>query len=167
MDKSSIHVLVLEHEERVCRVLGRIIKQIGFEPLAVNEYLDFKSAYHESKPDVILLSLEIPNVDHQDLLHYLIEQNSHATIILVSNMDDDEISAFEKLCLMAGLDMGGILRKPIDIESVKLKLAGVAGKTYSPPLKKNYRSGKSSRKWHSKWLVMEHNLTTMQESIPA
>ena len=141
MDKTDLHVLILEHEERVCRVLGRIIKQLGFKPLAVNEYQDFKSAYHEFKPDVILLSLEIPNVDHQDLLRYLIAQNSRATIILVSNMDDDEISAFEKLCLMAGLDMGGILRKPVDIESVKLKLAGVARKSYSPLLKKNYWSG--------------------------
>ena len=138
MEYTRLHVLILEHDERVCRVLGRIIKQIGFEPLAVNEYTEFKSAYRAFKPDIILLSLEVPNVDHQELLHYLIKQNSHATIILTSNMDDDEISGFEKLCLMAGLNMGGILHKPLDIESVELKLAGLAGKKYPGQLKKNF-----------------------------
>lgn len=145
MDRPKLHVLILEHEERVCRVLGRIIKQLDFEPLAVNDYLDFKSSYLEFKPDIILLSLEIPDTDHQELLHYLIEQNSHATIILTSNVDDDEISAFEKLCLWAGLDMGGILRKPIDIESVKLKLEWLAQRKHMWPLKKNYQFNYTSR----------------------
>ena len=147
MDRTGLHVLILEHEERVSRVLGRIIKQIGFVPLAVNDYLNFKSAYHEFKPDVILLSLEIPNADHHELLRYLLEQTPQATIILMSNMDDDEISGFEKLCLLAGLHMGGILRKPIDVESVKLKLTGLVLKKQMHPLKKNYPFSNLSREW--------------------
>ena len=130
---------------RMCRVLGRIIKQIGFEPLVINEYLNFKSAYHAFKPDVILLSLEIPNADRHELLHYLMAQNSHATIILMSNMDDDEISSFEKLCLLAGLHMGGILRKPIDIESFRLKLTNLVLKEHMQPLKKNHQYNKLDR----------------------
>ena len=148
---------------RMCRVLGRIIKQIGFEPLVINEYLNFKSAYHAFKPDVILLSLEIPNVDRHELLHYLMAQNSHATIILMSNMDEDEISSFEKLCLLAGLHMGGTLRKPIDVESVKLKLEGLARKKHIHSLKKNCRFNKSS----GAWLVMGRALNTGRESILA
>jgi DNA-binding response OmpR family regulator len=147
MDKTESRVLILEHEERVCRVLGRIIKQMGFEVLAVNKYMNFKSSYLEFKPDIMLLSLEIPNVDHHELLHYLITQDSRATIILMSNMDEDEISSFEKLCLLAGLNMGGILRKPIDVESVKLKLEGLVRKNHVRPLKKNYQFRKSSREW--------------------
>lgn len=138
MDIHKLHVLILEHEERVCRVLGRIIKQLGFKPLAVNDYLKFKSSYLEFRPDIILLSLEIPDADHQEILHYLIEQDSPSTIILTSNMDDDEISGFEKLCLLAGLDMGGILHKPIDIESVKSKLEWLAQRKQMWPLKKSY-----------------------------
>ena len=145
MDRTGLHVLILEHEERVSRVLGRIIKQIGFVPLAVNDYLNFKSAYHEFKPDVILLSLEIPNADRHELLRYLLAQTPQATIILMSNMDDDEISSFEKLCLLAGLHMGGILRKPIDIESFRLKLTNLVLKEHMQPLKKNHQYNKLDR----------------------
>ena len=141
------HILIADRDMRMCRVLGRIIKQIGFEPLVVNEYFNFKSCYLEFKPEVILLSLEIPNADHHELLRYLIEQNSPATIILMSNMDDDKISSFEKLCLLAGLDVGGILRKPIDIESVKLKLEDLVRHSHIRPLKKSHQFNKLSREW--------------------
>jgi len=123
--------------------LAALSMQIGFEPSAVNEYSDFKSAYLEFKPDIVLLSLEIPNVDHHELLQYLIAQNSHATIILMSNMDEDEISSFEKLCLLTGLHMGGIFRKPIDVESVKLKLEGLAQRKHMQTVK-NYQFSQSS-----------------------
>jgi len=147
MDKTGLHVLILEQDERVCRVLGRIIKQIGFEPLAMNEYSHFKTSYLEFKPDIILLSLDNPDVDHNKLLQDLVHQDTHMTIILLSNMDEDEIASFEKLCLVAGLNMGGILKKPIAVESVKFKLEELARKKHRQPLKKNHQFSQSFREW--------------------
>ena len=62
-------------------------------------------------------------------------------------MDDDEISGFEQLCLLAGLNMGGILKKPVDVESVRLKLEGLARKEQMYTLKKNYQFSNMPREW--------------------
>lgn len=134
---NKIRILIMEHEKRVCRVLCRIIERLGFESLSVNEPADFESTCVEFKPDVVLLSLETIDVDHIKLLHSLIEQHSRATIILLSNMHEDETVALERLGQSSGLNMGGILRKPIDVDAVKSKLKDLVPQNHKQPLKKS------------------------------
>ena len=135
MDK--IHVLILEHEERVSRLLCRIMKRMGFKPVSADNYEKFKTIYVETKPEIILLSLDIPAGDHNELCSYLVEHNSNANIVLLSNMDEDKLTNFIKTGKKSGLKMGGILRKPIDVDAVKkiFKDQGLFGR--SKPLKKN------------------------------
>lgn len=134
---NKTRVLIMEHEERVCRVLSRIIKRMGFEPFSAIDYENFKSLYIKHRPEIILLSLEILDNDNAEFCRYLVEQGSNATIILLSNMDEDDLSSFEKLGLSAGLNMGGILRKPIDVDSVKSKLNNIMQQNRNNLIKKN------------------------------
>ncbi len=137
---NKIRILIMEHEKRVCRVLCRIIKRLGFESLSVNEPADFESTYAELNPDVVLLSLEIPITDLTSLLHSLAEQHSPATIILLSNMHEHETAGLERFGQSSGLNMGGILRKPINVDSVKSKLNDLVPQNHTRSLKKVLRS---------------------------
>ena len=83
------------------------------------------------------MSLETIDVDHIKLFHSLIEQHSRATIILLSNMHEDETADLERLGQSSGLNMGGILRKPIDIDAVKSKLKELVPQNHTRPLKKS------------------------------
>jgi DNA-binding response OmpR family regulator len=112
----------MEYEDRVSRVLCRILKRLGLEAASTNNYRDFKSLVNEYAPRFILLSLDSPTNNQGELCNYLVEQKTRATIILLSNMDEEKLLGFERNGRNAGLNMGGILRKPIDLNSVQNKL---------------------------------------------
>jgi len=126
-------VLIIEHEERVSRVLCRIFKRLDLEPTSANNYKDFIGLYSKLRPEIIFLSLDTPDGNHSELFNYLVEQQSQATIFLLSNMDEDKLSKFEEIGQASGLNMGGILRKPIDIDSVNAKLQNWASKVTTGP----------------------------------
>ena len=120
------HVLIADRDIRVCRVLSRIINRLNFECFSAYEHKKFKSLYIELGPDVIMLSLEMAEQDN--LLEYLADQKSQATVILLNNMDEDELYRSEMVNQVSGLNMGGFLRKPIDFDSARLILEGLGEK---------------------------------------
>ncbi|MBM2830718.1 MAG: histidine kinase [Gammaproteobacteria bacterium] len=142
---NTIRVLIMEHEERVCRVLCRIVKRMGYEPFPAADYEHFKALYNEAIPDIILLNLKIAGNDNTEFCRYLVEQKSPATIILLSDREEDETADLMKLGLSAGLNMGGVLRKPVDVEAVKELLAGRMPPQPSSPLKKSHEHGRLFR----------------------
>ena len=119
---NKTRVLIIENEDRVSRVLCRIFKRLDLEPTSANNLHDFIGLYSKLRPEIIFLSLDTPDVDHSELFNYLVEQQSRATIFLLSNMDEDKLANFEKIGQESGLKMGGILRKPINVDSVNAKL---------------------------------------------
>ena len=134
--------LIVEPDERVSRVLCRIVKRMGYEPYPASDYEHFKALYNEAIPDIILLNLETAGNDNTVFCRYLVEQESTATIILLSDREEDETADLMKLGLSAGLNMGGVLRKPADVEAVKELLAGRMPPQPSSPLKKNHEQGR-------------------------
>ena len=103
-------------------MLCRIIRSLGQEPVPADNYNSFKELYSKYNPQIILLSLDSPTNHQAELCRYLVEQKTGATIVLLSNLDEDKLQGFERTGRSAGLIMGGILRKPIDMTSVQSKL---------------------------------------------
>lgn len=115
----SSAVLIVEQDDRVCRVLSRIIKHLGYVPCPATDYKNFKSLYDEQNPAAILLDLESSGNDHAEFFRFLAEQHSTALIILLSDLDEIESNEFIRLGRDAGLNMRGLLHKPLDVELVK------------------------------------------------
>ena len=136
-------VLILEYEDRVSRVLCRITKRLGLEPASTNNYHVFKKLYLEHTPRLILLSLDSPANNQGELCNFLAEQKTPVTIILLSNMDEEKLLGFERMGRNAGLNMGGILRKPIDLSSVQTKLEELITPDQGNEIKKKVRYGQN------------------------
>jgi len=119
---NETNVLIMEYEDRVSRVLCRIVQRLGMTPVSAGNYSDFKELYNSHQPGFILLSLDTPTDNPGELCRYLVEKKSTATIILLSNMDEEKLLGFERNGRTEGLNMGGILRKPVDLTSVQSKL---------------------------------------------
>lgn len=130
-------VLIVEHDDRVCRVLCRIIKRMGFEACPAADYEAFKTLYAREKPAIILLNMDSPDSDNSEFFRFLVEQQSQAAIILLSDLEEPETNDFMELGKAAGLQVGGVLRKPVDVEAVKRMLSGRAPKDPASPLKKS------------------------------
>ena len=141
-------ILIVEHDDRVCRVLGRIIARMGYAALAAADYDSFKTFYNEQVPAAILLNLEIAGNDNVEFCRYLVERKSPAAIILLSNMEADAATDLMKLGLSAGLNMQGVLSKPVDVEAVKEMLKHGLPKQQideSLTLKKSHKHGRMLR----------------------
>ena len=136
-------VLIVEHDDRVCRVLSRIFKRMGYEAFPAIDYEGFKNLYAEKTPAIILLDMEIPGHDSTDFFRYLVEQHSPAAVVLLSDLEENETSEFLELGKSAGLNMGDILRKPVDVEAVKQLLGGEYPETQDSPLKKSQKNRQS------------------------
>lgn len=138
-------VLIVEQDDRVSRVLCRILKRMGYKPFPAIDYEGFKSLYADNKPAIILINMEIPGGENTDFFRYLVEQQSQSAVVLLSDLEGNETSEIIELGKSAGLNMGGILRKPVDVESVKQLLTERLPDNQVFPVKKNYENRQGSQ----------------------
>ena len=130
-------VLIVENDERVCRVLSRIFTRMGYAAIAAADYESFKVLYQEQIPAVILLNLEIAGSGNTEFCRYLVEQKSGTAIMLLSDMEEEETADLLNLGSTAGLNMLGVLRKPVDVVTVKALLGQYVCLQTPHPLKKS------------------------------
>jgi len=112
-------VLIIDDDQRICRIIKRVADDLGIESFATDNPELFESTIPHFKPNVIFMDLQMPRLDGVELLRKLADQHSRAAIILASGMDKSIIETTEELGKSMGLNMAGILQKPIDIDQTK------------------------------------------------
>lgn len=115
-------VLIIDDDARICRIIKRVAGDLGIECLAIDNPELFEATNHDFKPNVIFMDLQMPKVDGVELLRKLAEQHSSTAIILVSGMDRSVIETTEELGKSFGLNMAGILKKPVDVDEISSML---------------------------------------------
>lgn len=117
MDRNR--VLVVDDDQRICRIIKRIADSVGVESMTTDKAEWFISAYLNFEPNVVFMDLQMPHIDGVELLRFLAENDSTAAIILITGMDRSVVETTESLGLSLGLNMAGSLSKPIDIDDAK------------------------------------------------
>src|SRR3990172_7159547 len=161
---SRFRVLIMERDERVSRVLCRIIDKLGHDSFTAADYEHFKQLYAETKPDLILLSLDIENDADADaeFLRYLVGQKAEATVCLFGSTDDEYIASLSQFGQSARLKIGGTLRKPLDVDTLKAKLNELMPANPDDTLKKKLTANKpaSAKPPPQKPVILRKDLTT-------
>ena len=116
---SKNRVLIIDDDQRICRVIKRVADELGVESFVTDNPELFESAYLGYEPNVILMDLQMPKLDGVELMRKLAEHKSKSAIILASGMDKRVLETTEELGKSLGLNMAGFLIKPIDIDIVK------------------------------------------------
>lgn len=125
MSETKLHknrVLIVDDDIRICRIIKRVADNLGIASLTTNKPALFMSAYLGYEPNLIFLDLQMPGLDGVELLRFLAENDSTATIVLVSGMDKSVIETTVSLGISLGLNMAGSLIKPIEISDAKALL---------------------------------------------
>lgn len=113
-------VLIVDDDLRICRVIKRVATELGVESKATDDPgLNFWREIERFEPNVIFVDLQMPQIDGVQLLRSLAEAKSTAAIVLVSGMDRSIVETSEELGKSLGLNMSGILIKPIDIDEIR------------------------------------------------
>ena len=125
-------LLAIDDEPALRRLVKRVAEPAGFEVVVTDDPVVFTNAVRRWHPTVILLDLKMPETDGIQLLRGLAADNCAAHVIVTSGSDQKVLEAAMQLGRERGLAMSEPLAKPIRVESLKERLAGL--KRASKPL---------------------------------
>ena len=108
-------LLLVDDEPAVGRMLSGAALECGFEPILCTSAESFRNQYDAVAPQVVLLDLSLPGGDGIELLRFLAERRSSATIFIVSGCDGRVVEAAARFGAALGLRIGGSLTKPITV----------------------------------------------------
>src|SRR5690348_12837400 len=110
-------LLLIDDEQALGQVVKRVVEACGFEAVVTNDPAVFTSAARLWHPSVIMLDLKMPGVDGIQLLRLLAADKCPAHIIITSGADEKVLDAALQLGRERGLNMAGVLQKPIRADS--------------------------------------------------
>ena len=116
-------LLVVDDDPNLTTLIRTVGLAQGFEVRVVNRAREFKTAYTEFAPDVIVLDLVMPEMDGFEVLDYLRSCLSEAHIILLSGADATWLRMAGELGSLHGLKVAGVLAKPFRVADLRRLLA--------------------------------------------
>jgi len=115
-------VLIVDDEPDVADLIAEVAEGTGFAVATANDGNAFHEAYERAEPKVIFLDLKLPGYDGIELLRFLGERRSAATIFIASGSDPRTLAAAHSVGKQYDLEMGRTLAKPLMIEDIELAL---------------------------------------------
>ena len=125
MAASAGRLLVIDDEPAVGTFIGRVARRAGFDVIVTADAADFRQRVRGWKPALIVLDLGMPETDGIELLRFLADERATARILIISGFDEKILDAAERLGAARGLNMAGVLRKPVLIEELTQTLRKV------------------------------------------
>ena len=119
----AFRLLIIDDEPEICDFLRDIALGIGYDVVTANRAEDFKRAFAEARADVILLDLTLPGTDGIELLKYMAEMGTRARILIVSGYDEGIRRMAHAIGEAKGLDMAGVLPKPLRVAELRSLLS--------------------------------------------
>lgn len=117
-------VLIIDDDPAFCRLFISAAKSSGFHAQATTNASDFKNAYESTRPQIIALDLSIPGTDGIEILRYLADRQCQSHILIVSGHGGRVLEAASRLGKARGLNMAGIVSKPMRLSEIQEILAG-------------------------------------------
>jgi len=118
-------LLVVDDEPDVCEYVTIVAEGVGFETSYLCDGSEFHSAYSNDL-DCIVLDLTMPGMDGIELIRFLSDNRSDASLILMSGVDSTILHSAEQLARRHGLNVIGALRKPVSVDDLENMLAKVS-----------------------------------------
>lgn len=125
MKQNTNRLLVIDDEQQVCRLIGRVASGLGFD---VREALDISHAEELLglfEPTAIVLDLSIPGRDGASFLRDIAGRQFDSPILLISGLADSALESAELLGAQHGLNVVGSLRKPLSLPALKNALIAI------------------------------------------
>jgi EAL domain-containing protein (putative c-di-GMP-specific phosphodiesterase class I) len=122
MAQNTPVLLALDDDEEIVETICAIGARAGFRAVSSTKPTGLQEFLHTTRPDVIVLDLQMPGVDGVSTLRHLADTNVPARILLVTGMDERTIAAAEQYGLRRGLQVLGTLQKPFEPDELLMRL---------------------------------------------
>lgn len=133
MPGAKNRLLIVDDEPAICTIIARVAEPLGFDVRSLNDSGRFLQTLKDFQPSLLILDLKMPGVDGVQLLHQVKQGQSDAQVMVISGMDQRVLNTAEKLGRSQGLQMLGVLQKPLQRKELeqRLKEALSASHTHS------------------------------------
>ncbi len=121
-------LLVIDDEKDIGEFVSFVATNAGYEVTSIDDPLLFKENYC-SDTSVIVMDLTMPDIDGVELLRYLASVKSMASIIIMSGFDPGVLHSAKVLADSHGLNIIGVLEKPMSICDLEMMLGRCKKKT--------------------------------------
>jgi len=158
-EPSEIKIMVLDDDTFMLKLLSKMLLKQGFTSVSVHDNgRDALSQVDdvETRPDLILLDLNMPEMDGIEFVRYLVERHFSGSLILVSGEDERMLKTTEKLVQAHKIPILGYLHKPVKPDTLiaLLNKWSQPAKQQAPkPIKKKYDADAISAAITKKQLV--------------
>lgn len=120
----SYNILILEDNELLLNTLEDFLSENGFTCTPVSSGKEALKRCYESKFDLYLLDVKVPDLNGFDFLKELREVSDRTPAIFVTSLNDKE--SLEKGFLIGGDDY---IKKPFDLDELILRIKAVLGRS--------------------------------------
>ncbi len=124
MDKKRL--LVIDDDPSMCDYIGAVGDSLGFEVHSATRGRAAEQEVESFRPDFIVLDLFMPDMDGIEVLRLLAKHRCAASILMVSNYEDEILAQALKLAKGLGLNLAGSLHKPIQLPRLEAALQAAA-----------------------------------------
>jgi EAL domain-containing protein (putative c-di-GMP-specific phosphodiesterase class I) len=115
-------LLAIDDEKGLLAIVQDIGQNAGYEVVATSDATYFLQQTREWHPTLVLMDLQMPDVDGVELLRAMATEKLGAPIVLMSGVDDKVLRTVGDLGTDLGLNMRGVLGKPIRLETFRRTL---------------------------------------------
>ena len=115
---SKLKLLVVDDEPNFAEFVGDVAEIMGFDVTWTDDAMEFSTLYNADL-NVIVLDLFMPNIDGIELLRFLNEHNSNASIIFMSGKDQGVLNSAQEIAVEQGMNVLGVLSKPFLVKQLQ------------------------------------------------
>jgi len=117
-------ILIFDDDAAVGQTIQWIAEGLGFEAEFVTHSEAFFQRLDLMRPDIVTIDLVMPRLDGVEIMRLLAERNCRAKIVISSGMGTRVLDAAERSGSEHGLDILGVLSKPISKEALHVLVGG-------------------------------------------
>lgn len=111
-------ILVVDDDRRICELIADVAEELGLRASFVSDFTMFESKFQDGVYAAILLDLIMPDKDGIEYLRLLAERNCTARVVMMSGYDRRVLQTARRYGESQKLNMGGVLEKPFDGDSL-------------------------------------------------
>ena len=115
-------LLLIDDEPQLAGFVADAARMSGFEPVETSQDFDFRAAFDEERPAMVVLDLGMPGMDGVELLRFLADREFEGPVLIISGFDRRILESAFHLGEELGLKMKGPIEKPARLEELEALL---------------------------------------------
>ena len=115
-------LLLIDDEPTLAAFVASAARMSGFEPIETSRDADFRDAFDQDRPAMVVLDLQMPGMDGVELLRFLAERMFEGPVLIISGFDRRVLESAFRFGEELGLAMKGPIEKPARLDELEAML---------------------------------------------